>query len=222
MNAVINSFTHWIMSDSSATDWIQVAISAVGIFFVIQNLREQRRINAEQLKLVQIESNRAAREVKPEITLTSIEDGEKLRNHKMHTYPDVFYSFELVSKKNDAHGVCFEYFKVGALGFSDNFKPGYLINEMIEGVPEKLRIVADTGILQVDFRIHFKDADGREYYEDYNIYLDKITRIKAKDFTPYPGKNIVSPPQNSILTMVPISEVWAGATQNRVAVPWTS
>jgi hypothetical protein len=180
------------MPEPSITDWIQVIISIVtliisasGLIYVALTLREQNRVNAAQYELLSIESKRAAREVKPRLLI-------EFKDYKYKLFVNIVYEVKIIN--NDAYSICFEYLSLPwGHRYSDNLKPGNVIPLLRAGNAEAFTIssvIHFEGIPLI--RVHYKDVDGRTYYDDFKLMLRNVYSISDNRTSLYPGTNRIS------------------------------
>lgn len=130
-------------------------IGFVTIRIVLVTLEEQVDLNRAQFKLLEIESNRAAREIRPFFQMVAVQSAGEI------------YSFTTKCLLNNAYNVKCE----STLNFSspsNNFTtkqetslPTCLVNQSISGQSHKISPLTDYA--QLICHLTFQDEDGRDY-----------------------------------------------------------
>jgi hypothetical protein len=182
--------------EPSTTDWIQAGcavasliVGVIGVVLVLRSLAKQDKVNQAQFDLLKIESNRAAREVRPELfgTIFSKQIPYNLKGKGMCRY----YSVQCTA--NPAYGVCLEYLSVKRMWCSPNMLPGEVIGTLLP--EQEVLLIAMFVVMmgeEITIRIHHKDVDNRHLFVDYTFGEHAVNKNFDYPATPYPGSNKIS------------------------------
>jgi hypothetical protein len=177
------------MNSPLVTDWIQaivsiagfllssfsLIISAIGLVYIIKTLRAQNEINRmqnetniAQLKILKIESDRAAREIKPEIDVIKV----SINRDKLIPHAPFVIVYKVRCERNIAFRVCFEYLSISAdvQELSRNMGLAKVVSHKLkEGHCVEFTVYEAEfhGAGGITIRVHFLDADNQKFYEDF-------------------------------------------------------
>jgi hypothetical protein len=175
--------------ENSTTDWLQVIIAGVncvvamvGIYYVAQTLRQQAKVSEDQaaisnaqFDLLKIESDRAAREIKPEVDIINIS-----RKGDIVQFSNIIATYKILCEKNTAFRVCFEYLAIGAdvAKLSSNMRMAKVISHKLKQghfVEFTITEAQFAGTGGITIRVHFLDAADNAFYEDFNCEAGVVT-----------------------------------------------
>ncbi|TGD82886.1 hypothetical protein [Hymenobacter wooponensis] len=159
-----------ILKDTSLTDWLSFGASVVGIFFVVKSLQAQAAVNKSQFELFRIESNRAAREIRPFVEFSFVE------KNTANSVDE--YTYRIKSLNAAANDICFEYLVInGMLNCSPIFFKGSSHSFAVD--EERLCYIQTPQNAQfsIKFTLHCLDVAGNHFFK--GIELSNQPNLEA-------------------------------------------
>lgn len=167
---------------------IAIIISLVTLLTVVKTLNQQNDVNRAQFEMLRIESNRAAREVRPLIEFkTRGADTSKFES-------SIVNHFYFQCSHNKAIGVSIEFLKIShGIAFSENMMPGSSFGTMLPGdvidLEMELTPSLEDGVRETIIRIHYRNIDDKAEYEDFAIRQSNIFAYQYDKITEYTNVN---------------------------------
>jgi hypothetical protein len=161
-----------------------ILITGLTLLLIWQTLESQKKVQKDQQMLAEIESNRARREIKPEINILFAEQSADVWEG------DLGRTFRITVKKNTARELCFKFRELPPqLFYPLEFDKNFCIPEILAEKTFKI-CGPKTRWSGVSFTIYYKDEDGGQYEKDFTILGDDIHSGETKPTFAHPLKNI--------------------------------